>query len=270
MNAENLAKKIKLIIFDVDGVLTDVGLYFSEDDSEMKRFNSLDGHGIKMLKENGVEPAVISARNSKSVDHRMNNLGIEHFYQGQSDKVIAFNDLLEKLNVSADEVAYMGDDVIDLPVMAKVGFAVAVANAHDLVKEHADLITEKTGGHGAAREVCDFILTAQGNFDKEMKAFTLTDFQNLCYQTLKAKVPAGKVITYGGLAKLINHPKACRAVGSAMNKNPSPKVPCHRVVKAKGELGGFAISSSIKIQRLKAEGVFVENGRVVDFQNICV
>lgn len=171
MNAENLAKKIKLIIFDVDGVLTDGGLYFSEDGSEMKRFNSLDGHGIKMLKENGVEPAVISARNSKSVDHRMNNLGIEHFYQGQSDKVIAFNDLLEKLNVSADEVAYMGDDVIDLPVMARVGFTIAVANAHNLVKKHSNFITDKIGGQGAVREVCDFILKAQGKFDKAIAPY---------------------------------------------------------------------------------------------------
>lgn len=99
----------------------------------------------------------------------------------------------------------------------------------------------------------------------------MTPFQNLCYQTLKRKVPAGKVITYAGLAKLINHPKAYRAVGSAMNKNPfAPKVPCHRVVKSNGELGGFTQGSSMKIQRLKAEGVFVENGKVVDFQNICV
>lgn len=99
----------------------------------------------------------------------------------------------------------------------------------------------------------------------------MTPFQNLCYQALKRKVPAGKVITYAGLAKLINHPKAYRAVGSAMNKNPfAPKVPCHRVVKSNGELGDFAQGSSMKIQRLKAEGVFVENGKVVDFQNICV
>jgi 3-deoxy-D-manno-octulosonate 8-phosphate phosphatase (KDO 8-P phosphatase) len=171
MNTTDLAKRIKLIIFDVDGVLTDGGLYFFEDGSEVKRFNSLDGHGIKMLKENGVEPAVISARNSKSVDYRMQNLGVEHFYQGQSNKIIAFNELLEKLSVSADEVAYVGDDVIDLPVMTKVGFAVAVANAHDLVKEHADMTTDKIGGHGAVREVCDFILKAQGNFDAVMKAY---------------------------------------------------------------------------------------------------
>ncbi|CAC9571551.1 3-deoxy-D-manno-octulosonate 8-phosphate phosphatase (EC 3.1.3.45) [uncultured Gammaproteobacteria bacterium] len=171
MNTTELANKIQLIIFDVDGVLTDGGLYFTEDGAEFKRFNSLDGHGIKMLKDNGVEVAVITARDSKAVAYRMKNLGITHFYQGQSDKVVAFSDLLQKLNLNADEVAYVGDDVIDLPVMTKVGFAIAVANAHDTVKQYANLITEKSGGHGAVREVCDFILKAQGKFDDAMKLY---------------------------------------------------------------------------------------------------
>lgn len=171
MNAIKLAKKIKLIIFDIDGVLTDGGLYFFEDGSEMKRFNSLDGQGIKMLKYNDIEPAVISARNSKSVNHRMKNLGIEHFYQGQSNKVVAFNELLQKLNVTPNEVAYVGDDVADLPVMTQVGFAVAPINAHDLVKQHAHWVTNKMGGHGAVREVCDFILKSQDVFDKTMAIY---------------------------------------------------------------------------------------------------
>ncbi len=99
----------------------------------------------------------------------------------------------------------------------------------------------------------------------------MTEFQQRCYQTLKAKVPAGKVITYAGLARLIDHPKACRAVGSAMNKNPfAPKVPCHRVVKSNGELGGFAQGVNIKIARLKKEGVKVVNNKVVDFKHICM
>lgn len=99
----------------------------------------------------------------------------------------------------------------------------------------------------------------------------MTKFQQMCYKTLKDKVPAGKVITYGGLAKLINHPTACQAVGSAMSKNPfAPEVPCHRVVKSNGELGGFTDDVSVKIKRLQKEGVLVENGRVVDFKNICV
>ena len=99
----------------------------------------------------------------------------------------------------------------------------------------------------------------------------MTQFQQLCYQTLKDKVPAGTVITYGGLAKLIGNPKAFRAVGSAMNKNPfAPAIPCHRVVKSNGDLGGFAYDISLKIKRLQAEGVSVENGKIVNFQNICL
>ncbi|MCH9645927.1 MAG: 3-deoxy-manno-octulosonate-8-phosphatase KdsC [Proteobacteria bacterium] len=165
------AKKIKLIIFDVDGVLTDGGLYFSDEGIELKRFNSLDGLGIKLLKQSGVEPAVISARNTPNVSHRMENLGIKHFYQGQSNKQIAYQELLDQLSLSPEHVAYVGDDVIDLPVMRTVGFPIAVANAHELVKDNACLITEKRGGHGAVREVCDFILKAQNNYDAALSAY---------------------------------------------------------------------------------------------------
>ncbi len=165
------AKQIKLIIFDVDGVLTDGGLYFSDEGLEFKRFNSLDGLGIKLLKDNEIEPAVITARDSPTVKHRMNNLGIKHFYQDQSDKMLAFYDLLTKLALNPEQVAYMGDDVIDLPVMSKVGLSIAVANAHELVKESAHIITDKTGGNGAIREVCDFLLKAQDRFDTAMAPY---------------------------------------------------------------------------------------------------
>ena len=165
------AQTIKLIIFDVDGVLTDGGLYFSDEGMEFKRFNSLDGHGIKMLKEFGIEPAIITARESGNVKHRMKNLGIEHYYQGQSNKVLAFEDLLDKLDLKASEVAYMGDDVIDLPVMLKVGLPIAPNNAHELVKERSALITNKTGGYGAVREACDFLLKAQNKYDQAMSVY---------------------------------------------------------------------------------------------------
>jgi 3-deoxy-D-manno-octulosonate 8-phosphate phosphatase (KDO 8-P phosphatase) len=167
------AKNIKLIIFDVDGVLTDGGLYFSDDAVELKRFNSLDGLGIKLLKQNAIEVAVISARNSKNVAHRMKNLGIEHFYQGQNDKVVAFNKLIKELSLQAEQVAYMGDDIIDLPVMRKIGLPIAVANAHELVKENACFVTEKIGGHGAVREVCDLLLKAQNTYDKAMEKYLI-------------------------------------------------------------------------------------------------
>ncbi len=165
------AKEIKLIIFDVDGVLTDGGLYFSDEGMEFKRFHSLDGHGIKMIKDFGIEPAVITARNSNNVAHRMKNLGIDYFYQGQSDKVVAYNDLMAKLSLEPKQIAYMGDDVIDLPVMNKVGLPIAVANAHDLVKEKSCIITESSGGNGAVREACDFLLKAQDKYDEAMSIY---------------------------------------------------------------------------------------------------
>jgi 3-deoxy-D-manno-octulosonate 8-phosphate phosphatase (KDO 8-P phosphatase) len=165
------AKLTKLLILDVDGVLTDGGLYFDDNGAEFKRFNALDGHGIKMLRNSGVEVAIISARKSKCVAHRMKGLGIEHYYQGQSDKYIAYSQLLEKLNLTGDQVAYVGDDVIDLPVMSKVSLPIAVSNAHDFVKKHAIATTEKHGGHGAVREVCDALLQAQNCYDALMNTY---------------------------------------------------------------------------------------------------
>lgn len=166
-----IAQNIKLIIFDVDGVLTDGGLYFSDEGIEFKRFNSLDGLGIKLIKDFAINPAVITARTSKTVKHRMKNLGITHFYQGQENKMTAFNDLLAKLNLDKSQVAYMGDDVIDLPVMKKAGLAITVANAHELVKQNAHIITQKIGGNGAVREVCDLLLKAQGKFEIAMQPY---------------------------------------------------------------------------------------------------
>jgi 3-deoxy-D-manno-octulosonate 8-phosphate phosphatase (KDO 8-P phosphatase) len=167
------ASQVRLIIFDVDGVLTDGGIYFSDEGLELKRFNSLDGHGIKMIQDFGIEPAVISARSTKSVEYRMANLGVKHFYQGQDNKLIAYNELVEKLCLESNQVAYMGDDVIDLPVMLKVGLPIAVANAHDLVKENSILVTKKSGGSGAVREVCDMLLKSQNNYEKAIERYML-------------------------------------------------------------------------------------------------
>ena len=165
------AKLVKLLILDVDGVLTDGGIYFDDNGSEFKRFNALDGHGIKMLRNFGVEIAIISARNTECVSHRIKNLGLEHYYPGQSNKSKAYKQLLLKLNMDSKHVAYVGDDVIDLPVMSKVALPIAVANAHEFVKEHAIAITNKSGGHGAIREVCDAILQAQDGYDGLMKEY---------------------------------------------------------------------------------------------------
>ena len=159
------AKKIKLVIFDVDGVLTDGSLFFGDDGQEYKAFNSKDGHGMKMLQKTGVEVAIITARTSELVKHRMKNLEIRHVYQGQKDKLPAFKSLLEKLNLQADQVAYVGDDVMDLPIMIRVGLAVSVADGHHLSKKHAHWVTPSNGGRGAARDTCELIMTAQDTLD---------------------------------------------------------------------------------------------------------
>jgi 3-deoxy-D-manno-octulosonate 8-phosphate phosphatase (KDO 8-P phosphatase) len=165
------AANIKLVIFDVDGVLTDGGLFFGDDGQEYKAFYSRDGLGIKMLQRTGVEVGVITARESQVVIHRMKNLGIEHLYQGRLDKIRAYEDMIEKLNVTHAQTAYVGDDVVDLPVMQRVGLAVAVADAHPFVKQHAHWSTQHGGGRGAARDVCELILQAQGNLEAQLNAF---------------------------------------------------------------------------------------------------
>ena len=165
--ALSLASKIKLVIFDVDGVLTDGRLFFGDDGQEYKAFHSRDGLGMKMLMRNGIDIAIITGRTSNVVQHRMKNLGIKHVYQGQLDKRPAFQEILKKLNLGVDQVAYVGDDIIDLPVLSLAGFAVTVSDGHDFVKQHAHWITEHASGQGAARDVCEFILEAQGKLEAE-------------------------------------------------------------------------------------------------------
>lgn len=165
------AAKIKLVVFDVDGVLTDGGLFFGDDGQEYKAFYARDGLGMKLLQQTGVEIAVITARDSKVVEHRMKNLGIKNVYQGKLNKLDAFHDLLGKLNVSASQTAYTGDDVVDLPVMKEAGLAIAVQDAHPFVKQHAHWITQNCGGRGAARDVCELIMQAQGTLDAQLNSF---------------------------------------------------------------------------------------------------
>jgi 3-deoxy-D-manno-octulosonate 8-phosphate phosphatase (KDO 8-P phosphatase) len=165
------AKKLKLLILDVDGVLTDGKLFFDNDGNEYKSFHAQDGHGIKMLRQTGVEVAVISGRKSKSVALRMKNLGIEHVYQGHENKIAAFNEIIGLIGITPEQAAHVGDDVIDLPVMIRVGLAIAVNDANFVVKQHADWCTTLPGGQGAVREVCDFIMQAQGHFDEMLNAY---------------------------------------------------------------------------------------------------
>lgn len=165
------AAKIKLVIFDVDGVLTDGRLIIDNHGMEYKAFHSRDGHGMKMLQETGVVIGIITGRDSEVVNHRMASLGIEHVYQGQKDKLVAYDHLRGKLGLQPEQIAYVGDDVVDLPVMHRVGLAIAVADAHDFVKQHAHWLTTAAAGHGAARDVCELIMRAQNHLDAKLRAY---------------------------------------------------------------------------------------------------
>lgn len=165
------AKLVRLMAFDVDGVMTDGGLYLSDSGEEFKRFNSLDGHGIKMLRASGVEVAIITGRTSRCVELRAQNLGIQHVYQGVERKLDAMVDLLNKLKLSRDAAAYMGDDVVDLCVMRHVGFSITVPESPQLVREHSDYVTQRAGGHGAVREACELIMSAQGTLDAQLAPY---------------------------------------------------------------------------------------------------
>ena len=158
------AKKIKLVIFDVDGVLTDGRLYFFDNELECKEFHVHDGIGIINLQNNGIDVAVITQSQSPLIDKRMKHLKIKHYYQGQKEKRVAYQELRNQLSLEHDQIAYVGDDLVDLPVMLQVGLSIAVANALPYVAERATWQTRLSGGQGAAREVSDMILTAQGLF----------------------------------------------------------------------------------------------------------
>ena len=155
------AAQIRMLLLDVDGVLTDGKLYFDHAGNEMKAFNTRDGMGIKALQRCGIEVGVITGRKSEAVAQRMAQLGVEHVYQGCEDKLIAFLDLLKKTGLDAQQICFAGDDWIDLPVLLRVGLSVSVADAEDCVKERAHWITTRKGGDGAVREICNLILAAQ-------------------------------------------------------------------------------------------------------------
>lgn len=162
-------KHIKLVVFDVDGVLTDGSIIMGDDGQEYKAFNSRDGHGMKLLQYTGVEIAIITGRTSKVVEHRMQNLGINHVYQGQRVKLPAFQELISQLQLTPEQCAYVGDDWVDLAIMSRVGLAIAVQDAVDLVKKHAHWTTPSGGGKGAAREVCELIMEGQGTLQTQIE-----------------------------------------------------------------------------------------------------
>ncbi len=165
------AAKIRLVIFDVDGVLTDGKLYFGAEGDEYKTFHVRDGLGMNMLQSSGVSIGIITARRSKAVALRMEALGVEYVYQGQQNKVPAFENLLEKAQLEPTQVAYVGDDIIDLPIMRRVGLAIAVADAEGYVTQHSHWQTVRNGGCGAARDACELIMKAQGTLDAQLQKY---------------------------------------------------------------------------------------------------
>ena len=166
------AEKIKLAVFDVDGVLTDGKLILGENGNEYKHFHVRDGHGLVMLGQSGCKIAVITARSSNIVAERMQSLGIEYVYQGQKDKGTAMLNLINKLGLDKETVCYVGDDLIDLPAMQHAGLTVSVADAHEKVIEYTDWTTSNKGGNGAVREVCELIMQAQNKLDAFFLKYT--------------------------------------------------------------------------------------------------
>ncbi|TCS37274.1 3-deoxy-D-manno-octulosonate 8-phosphate phosphatase (KDO 8-P phosphatase) [Paucimonas lemoignei] len=169
--ASERAARIRMMIFDVDGVLTDGSLHYGPEGEVIKTFNVLDGHGIKLLQQSGVATAIISARKSTLVEKRAKDLGIIHVRQGVHDKRTAFEQLLGETGIAAEACGFIGDDVIDLPILLRVGFAASVPNGHPEVKKRVHYVTRATGGNGAARELCDFILQSQGNYEAALAPY---------------------------------------------------------------------------------------------------
>lgn len=169
--AAERARAVKLMVFDVDGILTDGRLYLTDSGEEMKAFHTLDGQGLKMLRDSGVEIAILTARQSRVVARRAAELGITHLRQGAADKRAGFAELLAECNVQAGNAGYIGDDLVDLPVLIRSAFSASVPEAPEAVRSRVHYVTHAAGGHGAAREVCEFILRAQGRFEQALARY---------------------------------------------------------------------------------------------------
>jgi 3-deoxy-D-manno-octulosonate 8-phosphate phosphatase (KDO 8-P phosphatase) len=182
MTPEDRARKIKVLIFDVDGVLTDGQIFVIPESSapdakgiEAKGFSAHDGLGITLARLGGLRVGIITKRESATVAIRAQDLKLEFVYQGQSHKMTAVDDILARAGITIDQLAYVGDDVVDLPVMRACGLAIATANARSQAKDAAHYITPNSGGHGAGRDAIDFILTSQGKLDAAIEAFLDAD-----------------------------------------------------------------------------------------------
>ncbi len=165
------ASKVRIVIFDVDGVLTDGSLYLTDSGEEIKAFNSQDGHGLKMLKSTGVKIALITGRQSRCVDLKAKDWGVTLVHQGAKKKLPVFELLLREQELDPSACAYVGDDLIDLPVLLRCGLAITVPAAPPLVKKHAHYVTRLEGGRGAAREICEMIMHAQNTLDTHLATY---------------------------------------------------------------------------------------------------
>ncbi|MCL5024566.1 MAG: HAD-IIIA family hydrolase [Nitrospirae bacterium] len=166
-----MAGGIKLLVLDVDGVLTDGRIILDNEGNEFKAFHVRDGHGIRMLVKAGIRVAIITGRYSKVVERRARELGITEVYQKCHVKTVAFGEIIAKYGLTESEVAYVGDDIVDVPVMKRAGFAIAVHDATDEAKDHAAMVTEAGGGRGAVREVCDFLLKTAGLWESATREY---------------------------------------------------------------------------------------------------
>lgn len=162
------AAKIKLLILDVDGVLTDNRLYYSNDGNELKTFYTRDGHGMVLLRKSGVQMAIITGRKSELVAKRAQDLKIDHLYQGVPDKLPSFEDLMNKIGITHDQVAYIGDDILDLPILMRIGLSVTPADGEDEVKTRVDYVSPHRGGNGVVREICELIMKSQDTWQQHM------------------------------------------------------------------------------------------------------
>ncbi|MBI4746588.1 MAG: 3-deoxy-manno-octulosonate-8-phosphatase KdsC [Deltaproteobacteria bacterium] len=165
VEAEKKAKAIRLLLLDVDGVMTDGRVVFADSGEEVKAFDVKDGHGIRMLMRSGVGVALLTGRESRVVLHRARDLGIDMVYQGAKDKLPVFERILSEKGFKGEEVCYVGDDLVDMPVMRRSGLAISVADAGEELKISVDYVTSMPGGRGAVREVCELILKAQGKWE---------------------------------------------------------------------------------------------------------
>jgi len=168
-------KKIKMLILDVDGVMTDGRIIMDDEGREMKNFHVRDGHGLKVLQRYDIKVAIITGRQSKVVVHRARDLDIKDVYQKVYNKKEVFEKILKKHKLSAEETAFMGDDIIDIPVLKRVGFSAAVADAVDVVKKSVDYVAKNNGGQGAVREICEMILKAQGSWKEVAAKYDFTE-----------------------------------------------------------------------------------------------